>query len=133
MTREQVKQELRELKSIIALSKCGIQAEDEKGLREKYEKVIAELSYEEQVIFFQHLYNQEPYWKIGTMLYYSEEGIRKKFSKLIDKFADMFEIKQTNFDKITSSVESLAEFIETISIKEMSKEKIIQWLNKEDK
>ena len=35
---------------------------------------------------------------------------------------------QSNFYKITSSVESLAEFIETISIKDISKEQIVKWL-----
>lgn len=42
-----------------------------------------------------------------------------------------YRTKPTNFDKITSSVESLAEFIETISIKDISKERIVQWLLKE--
>ena len=111
MTREQVKQELKELKSIIILSKNDIEAPDTKGLQQKYEKAIAELSYEEQVIFVEHLYNSEPYWKIGLKIGYSEEGIRKKWSKTINKLANMLEIKQTNFDKITESVESLAEFV----------------------
>jgi hypothetical protein len=39
---------------------------------------------------------------------------------------------KTNFDKITSSVEALAEFIETISIKDISKERIVQWLKEPD-
>ena len=38
---------------------------------------------------------------------------------------------KTNFDKITESMESLAEFIETISIKEISKERIVKWLQEE--
>ena len=38
---------------------------------------------------------------------------------------------KTNFVKITSSVENLAEFIETISIKKSSKERIVEWLLKE--
>ena len=42
------------------------------------------------------------------------------------------EMPKTNFDEITESVDSLAEFIETISIKEISKERIIQWLLKEE-
>ena len=38
---------------------------------------------------------------------------------------------KTNFEEITSSVEVLAEFIETISVKEISKKRIIEWLQKE--
>lgn len=38
----------------------------------------------------------------------------------------------TNYEKITQSVESLAEFIETISVKDISKERIVQWLLKEE-
>ena len=37
----------------------------------------------------------------------------------------------TNYEKITQSVEALAEFIETISIKDISKERIVEWLLKE--
>ena len=115
MTREQVKQELRELKSIITLTHSQIQVNDTKGLQEKYEKAIAKLSYEEQVVFVEHIYNQEPYWKIGLQLGYSEEWVRKTYSKIIDKLANMLEIKQTNFDKITKSVESLAWFIDVVT------------------
>lgn len=59
-----------------------------------------------------------------------------KFGKGIGKCTATiceYRTNPTNFDKITESVESLAEFIETISIKEISKERIVQWLLKEDK
>ena len=50
--------------------------------------------------------------------------------KLAQKIMD--NKSRTNYDKITESVESLAEFIETISIKEISKERIVQWLLERD-
>lgn len=147
MTREQVKQELRELKSIVILSKNGIEANDTKGLQQKYDKAIAELSYEEQVIFVEHIYNRKPYWKIGLMISYSEEGTRKKWSKTIDKLANMLEIKRTNFDKITENEGALAKFIidtvrecqfnncEDCPLYEVDgcsrQEKVIEWLQKE--
>jgi hypothetical protein len=42
-----------------------------------------------------------------------------------------YRTKPTNFDKITSSYDALAEFIETISIKEISKERIVEWLQED--
>lgn len=110
MTREQVKQELEELKSIIILISNNVQVNDTKGLQEKYEKAIAKLPYKEQVIFLEKIYKQKPYWKIGLMISYSEEGTRKKYSKIIDKLANMLEIKKTNFDRITASVESFVKW-----------------------
>ena len=52
------------------------------------------------------------------------KGLREEAEAKLNK-------KMTNYEKITQSVESLAEFIETISIKDISKERIVQWLLKE--
>lgn len=62
-----------------------------------------------------------PVSRLGETVFLKREEAEAKLNK-----------KMTNYEKITQSVESLAEFIETISIKDISKERIVQWLLKEE-
>lgn len=60
----------------------------------------------------------------------ADQHIRCVIEEFLEWLGDK-QPKQTNFDKITQSVEALAEFIETISIKDISKERIVKWLQQE--
>lgn len=144
MTREQVKQELKELKYIRNLIQKGVNVDDKKGLEKKYDKAMEHLNCEEKTILFHHIYLNEPHFKIAMLLNYCEESVRKKYSKIIDKLANMVEIKKTNFDRITENEEALAEYISSLARKctfrDCSKEEcakfeckdcIKEWLQKE--
>lgn len=111
MTREQVKQELRELKSIVIARKAGIEITDQKGLEQKYQTAISQLEIKDQIILRAMIYKGNTQLKISFAVGMSYEGLRKRYKRIIDRLANMFEIKKTNFDRITSSVDALAEFV----------------------
>lgn len=127
MTRQEVKQELRELTSLTILNRAGIDTTDEKGLKEKYEKAISKFEHIEQTIFIERVFNNKSYSRIAHELHYSDEGIRKKYNKIIDRLADMLNKPRTNYDKITASVESLAEFFVEESKQEDYKGEYSYW------
>ena len=58
-------------------------------LEEKYMAKINELPLPDRGIIIDCVINGTPYWKIGLEIGYSEEGVRKRVSKIIAKIAQM--------------------------------------------
>lgn len=56
-------------------------------LEEKYMGIIMSLEPLDRSIILDTYINGLPYWKIGMQIGYSEEGIRKKISKIIKSIA----------------------------------------------
>ena len=56
-------------------------------IEERYKKAINELPILERGIIVDAFINGTPYWKIGLEIGYSEDGVRKKVSKIISKIA----------------------------------------------
>ena len=58
-------------------------------LEEKYMTKINELPLPDRGIIIDCVINGTPYWKIGLEIGYSDEGVRKRVSKIIAKIAQM--------------------------------------------
>ena len=58
-------------------------------LEEKYMAKINELPLPDRGIIIDCVINGTPYWKIGLEIGYSDEGVRKRVSKIIAKIAQM--------------------------------------------
>ena len=56
-------------------------------IEEKYMKTILSLSPLDRSIILDAYINGQAYWKIGVAIGYSEEGVRKKISKIIKNIA----------------------------------------------
>ena len=82
-TEELIKKEQR------LLSSLDFTAKIDKALilESKYMEIITSLNPLDRTIILDAYINGLPYWKIGTSLGYSEEGIRKKISKIIKSIA----------------------------------------------
>ncbi len=107
VTRVQVKQELRELQ----MERRFALPKGDRPIELKYGRAIACLNPEQKVIFYRRVYLLNTYRQIGNWIGYSEDAIRKKWNKIIDKIINELETKSTNFDRITESVESFADWI----------------------
>ena len=57
------------------------------ALEEKYSIALDSLPLIERGIIVDAFINGTPYWKIGLKIGYSEDGVRKKVSKIISKIA----------------------------------------------
>ena len=75
MTRQEVKQELRELTSLTILSKVGIDVTDEKGLKEKYEQAISKFDHIDQEILRAILQNNQSELSKNIKLKKDKEGL----------------------------------------------------------
>ncbi len=58
-------------------------------LEGKYRDAINALPLVDRGIIVDAFINGKPYWKIGTEIGYSEEGVRKRVSKIISKIAQL--------------------------------------------
>lgn len=76
-------------KSLMASLASLASLENACALEEKYLSVINALPLIERGIIVDAFINGMPYWKIGLQIGYSEEGVRKKVSKIIAKIAQM--------------------------------------------
>lgn len=75
---------LEEVLSLMNIEKYIKRASD---IEKKYMKKIKSLSITDQVIIIDYYVNGLPAWKIGMRIDYSEDGIRKRLQKAIEKIA----------------------------------------------
>ena len=75
---------LEEVLSLMNIEKYIKKAAD---IEKKYMKKIKSLSITDQVIIIDYYINGLPAWKIGMRIDYSEDGIRKRLQKAIEKIA----------------------------------------------
>ena len=111
MTQDQVKSELKDLRTLIGCKRDELLNKRYFELRDKYEIAIKRLEATDQLIFVYRIFHRKTYIKVGMMLHYSEEYIRKRWYKAIKQLAEILSKPRTNFDRITENVESLAEFM----------------------
>lgn len=74
-------------KNLIATLDVATKINEALLLEEKYMGIIMSLEPLDRSIILDTYINGLPYWKIGMQVGYSEEGIRKKISKIIKNIA----------------------------------------------
>ena len=88
---DKIKRLIEREKALILSTKAPEVIEYACALEEKYMAVINSLPLIDRGIIVDCVINGTPYWKIGLQIGYSEEGVRKKISKIIAKIAQMMQ------------------------------------------
>lgn len=115
MTVKQVKNELKEIRDLSGAKRDNLQNDRFSHLLQKYNPAVKKLEAIEQLIYSNRILQRKSYYQVGQALNYSEETIRKKWNKILKKLAKILKPK-TNYDKITASVDALAEMIVQMSL-----------------
>ncbi len=87
MTPEKVKKELNTLRAMYVVRQAGLNAPDPDGLFEKYQTAAETLEPINLAIFTERIINGKTFNQIGFSLSYSEEGVRKRWKKIISLLA----------------------------------------------
>ena len=115
MTQDQVKSELKDLRTLIGCKRDELLNKRYFELRDKYEIAIKQLEAIDQLIFAERIFMRRTVVQVGMSLRYSESAIRKQWRKITKQLAEMLTKPKTNFNRITESVEALARFIDKVT------------------
>ncbi len=85
--RIKAREEIEFLEGAIMLMNVDKYIERATAIEKKYMNKIKKLSITDQAIIIDYYVNGLPAWKIGMRLDYSEDGIRKRLQKAIEKLA----------------------------------------------
>ena len=111
MTREQVNQELTELRKLLKVN-CNALTNDRCfELRDKYEMAINQLETIDQLIYQQRILFGKTIVQVSRILYFSESGVTKRWSKITKQLVEILTKPKTNFDRITESADAFVEWL----------------------
>ena len=85
--RIKAREEIIMLEEVLSLMNIEKYIERAADIEKKYMKKIKSLSITDQIIIIDYYINGLPAWKIGMRIDYSEDGIRKRLQKAIEKIA----------------------------------------------
>lgn len=89
MSPDKVKKELNTLRSMYVVRQAGLIAPDPDGLFDKYQIATKSLDPINLAIFTERIINGKTFYQIGFSLGYSEEGVRKRWRKIIAELAKL--------------------------------------------
>ena len=85
--RIKAREEIEMIEEVLAQMNIEKYIERATNLEKKYMTKIKKLSITDQAIIIDYYINGLPAWKIGLRLDYSEDGIRKRLQKALEKIA----------------------------------------------
>lgn len=86
---DKIKEQIETIKKVMSLMDIDTYIKEANEIEAKYIDVINKLEPLEKAIIIECFINGKPYWKVGNMISYCEDTVRKKANKIMRKMVNM--------------------------------------------
>ena len=84
-----IKEQIEATKKVMSLMQIEEYIKEANELESKYIPIINNLEPIEKTIIMESFFDGKPYWKVGNMISYCEDTVRKKANKIMRKMVNM--------------------------------------------